>query len=336
MATQQTKNMIVIGASAGGIVAVTKLVSGFTATLNAAVCIVIHVSGDSKVEVILKHIQKHTVLKCVLPKDNEPIVENTIYLAPANHHMIVADNMLLIRKGPYENHWRPAIDVLFRSAASHFGSCVTGIILTGLLDDGTSGMSSIKRSGGMLIVQDPAQAEFIDMPTNVLENVGVDHSLRIEDMPAVIAQHYAKIECDSKQVPEDVKLEAEITIRMNSDISNLKQLADPTSLTCPDCGGSLMKIKNEADPRYRCYTGHSFSELALEREQVRGIENSLWVAIRMMEERKNLLNRMTKYSNASKNERTTEITMHIERLKDMLLHLNSSYVDVQQPNDEKS
>jgi len=334
MATQHAKNIIVIGASAGGITAVSKLLAGFTATLNAAICIVIHVSGDSKTEVILKHIQKETVLKCVLPEDNEPIIEGTIYLAPANHHMMVSEDKLLIRKGPYENHWRPAIDVLFRSAAAHFGSCATGIILTGLLDDGTSGMSSIKRSGGMLIVQDPAQAEFIDMPTSVLENVGVDHSLRLEDMPTVIADHYAKLACDTNQVPADVKLESEITIRMNSEVDELKQLADPTSLTCPDCGGLLMKIKNEADPRYRCYTGHSFSELALEREQVRGIENSLWVAIRMMEERKNLLNRMSKYSGSSKNERTEEMTIHIDRLKDMLLQLSNSYVDIQ-PDEDK-
>jgi two-component system chemotaxis response regulator CheB len=234
---------------------------------------------------------------------------------------------VLIKKGPYENHWRPAIDVLFRSAAASFGTCVTGIILTGLLDDGTSGMSAIKRSGGMLIVQDPLEAEFPDMPTNVLRNVEVDHQVTIEEMSFIIANHYEKITCDNLHVPNDVKLEAEITLRMSSDVNNLYPLADPTTLTCPDCGGILMKIKNETSARYRCYTGHSFAEISLEREQVRSIENSLWVAIRMMEERKNLLSNMGGYNSVGKKERTTEMGVHIEHLKDMLLKLSDSYID---------
>lgn len=328
MATQQIKNVIVIGASAGGISAINKLVGGFTETMGAAIFIVIHIAGDSRTDIILRQIQKHTALKCVLPEDGEPIVENVIYLAPANHHMMLDKENVLIKKGAYENHWRPAIDVLFRSAAANFGTCVTGVILTGLLDDGTSGMTAIKRSGGMLVVQDPAQAEYPDMPINVIQNVAVDHKVGIEEMPFILARHYAEIECDIDNIPNEVKLEAEITLRMSSDVGKLYELGDPTAFTCPDCGGILMKIKNEPKARYRCYTGHSFSELALEREQVRGMENSLWVAIRMMEERKNLLNNMDRnFSRNSFQERTTEISTHIERLKEMLTQLNDSFVD---------
>src|SRR5690606_2074824 len=104
---------------------------------------------------------------CKVPADNEEIVNRTAYLAPAGKHLILTKNRIRIQKGAVENHWRPSIDVLFRTAAAAYGSCVIGVILTGLLDDGTSGMSAIQRSGGICIVQDPKEAEFSDMPNNV-------------------------------------------------------------------------------------------------------------------------------------------------------------------------
>jgi two-component system chemotaxis response regulator CheB len=325
MSDQQ--NIIVIGASAGGISATSKLVAKLPSNINAAIFIVIHVAKDSRTEVILRQLQKEAILPCVLPKDGDSIKNNTIYLAPADHHMLLAEEKILIKHGPRENHWRPAIDVLFRSAAASYGGCVTGIILTGLLDDGTSGMEAIKKAGGLAIVQDPAQAEFTDMPNNVLQNMIVDHSALLEDMPYILVDHFAGKTCKIDGIPDDVKLEAAITLRMSSNVEELAKLADTTPLTCPDCGGTLMKIKGEKHNRYRCYTGHSFSELALEKEQLNGIENSLWVAIRMMEERKNLLNNMESYQPSTKMERAQEMGIHIKRLKEMLQGINNSLIN---------
>jgi two-component system chemotaxis response regulator CheB len=335
------RNIITIGTSAGGISAVSRLASTFHEDLDAAVFIVIHISRNSLTDVILHTIQKQTALKCVIPEDQQLIENRTIYLAPADHHMLLERGTIRITKGAYENHWRPSIDVLFRSAAAAYNSCVTGIILTGLLDDGTSGMYAIKRCGGLCMVQEPAEAEFPDMPNNVLQNVEVDYSASIDEIGHILSDLFSRDSCMETAVPEDVKLEAEIAKRMSSNIEDLKRLGDLTPLTCPDCGGVLVKVEADAVPRYRCYTGHTFTELALENEQVKGIEDSLWVAIRMMEERKNLLMNIKNYepgqndngvAEQSRKQRAGEIQLHIDRLKIMLMGLGENKNPVVQIN----
>lgn len=321
-------NIIAIGASAGGINAVSKLVSTFGQDLEAAVFIVIHLSRSSNIEVILNSIQKHTSLKCVEAKDQERIENGTIYLAPPDHHMLLEKGTIIVSKGAYENHFRPSIDVLFRSAAAAYDSCVTGIILTGLLDDGTSGMFAIKRSGGLCIIQDPGQAEFPDMPNNVLLSMDVDYQVPVEEMGYIVADLFTRKICTTAEVPADVKLEAEIARRMSSSMEDLKKLGGLTTLTCPDCGGILAHVKHDAVSRYRCYTGHTFTEMSLENEQDKGLEKSLWVAIRMLEERKNLLQTMMRQQSAeneqvtqAKRQRVDAIQIHIERLKLMLMEM---------------
>jgi two-component system chemotaxis response regulator CheB len=325
----KVRNIITIGTSAGGVSAISKLVSAFNQDLDAAVFIVIHLSKNSITEVILKAIQKHTSLRCVVPEDQQKIENRTIYLAKADHHMMLVKDKILLTKGAFENHWRPAIDVLFRSAAAAYSSCVTGIILTGLLDDGTSGMYAIKRSGGLCMVQDPAEAEFSDMPENVLRAVEVDYKVSVNEMGYILADRFLHTICKETEVPEEVRLEAEITRRMSSSMEDLDKLGDFSKLTCPDCGGVLVRIDNDAIPRYRCYTGHAFSERSFEDQQLKEIEESLWVAIRMMEERKNLLYNMVKnekgkeryYTESTRNERAEGIQQHIDRLKKMLIDL---------------
>lgn len=315
------ENIIVIGASAGGLSAVNKLIGTFPEEIDAAIFIVIHLAKESRTEIMLRQIQQFTSLSCVIPKDGDAINVGTVYLAPADHHILIVKDKILISHGPYENHWRPAIDVLFRSAAASYGGCVTGIILTGMLDDGTSGMEAIQKSGGVTIVQDPEEAEFNDMPSNVLRQLNVDHILPIKSMAAVLIDRYAATECEIADIPEDVKFEAAITIRMGSNVEDLQKIATPSIFTCPDCGGALMKIKNEQSTRYRCYTGHSFSEQALDNAQQLELESSLWVAIRMMEERRNLLNSMENYNPIVKSERIQTLELHIGRLKEMLLKM---------------
>lgn len=329
MKSEVIRNIVTIGASAGGITAVSRQVSTFNDDLDAAVFIVIHLSRNSMADVVLSTIQKNTKMRCVIPEDHQQIENRTIYLAPADYHMLVEKGTIGIKHGAYENHWRPAIDVLFRSAAANYDSCVTGIILTGLLDDGTLGMYAIKRSGGLCIVQDPREAEFPDMPNNVLQNMEVDYEVPIGDMGYILSDLFSREACDASDVPPDVKLEAEIARRMSSNVEDLKELGEITPLTCPDCGGVLVKVAHDAVPRYRCYTGHAFTEKTLENEQLKGLEDSLWVAIRMLEERKNLLNTMTGYDTGSgsstvgklKKKRVKDIQLHIDRLKVMLINI---------------
>lgn len=322
MENGNVKNIITIGASAGGIAAVARLLEGFKKGFDAAIFIVLHMARNSTSEIILKQLQKQTALACRIPVDGEEIVNGNVYLAPANHHLLVEKGNVIVREGALENHWRPSIDVLFRSAAAAYSSCVIGIILTGLLDDGTSGMSAIKRSGGICMVQDPNEAEFPDMPRNVLRNMKVDYTVSINEMSYILADLFSRTSCEPAEVPADIKLEASISKRMSSNVHELLELGPLTPFTCPDCGGTLVKVENDDVPRYRCYTGHTFTEKILENEQIKAVEESLWVAIRLMEERKNLLSTMKTHDLVMKNEKADRMTLHIERLKRMLTDLN--------------
>ncbi|WP_367866485.1 chemotaxis protein CheB [Pedobacter sp. WC2423] len=331
MKAEAIKNIITIGTSAGGFSAIAKLVTNFKPDLDAAIFIVIHLSGHSNSEIILKGIQKHTLLKCKVAEDQQEIQNRTIYLAKADHQLLLIKGKMLVTKGAFENHWRPAVDVLFRSAAAAYGSCVTGIILTGLMDDGVSGMYAIKRSGGLCIVQDPEEAEFPDMPNSVLEVMEVDYKVTLNEIGPILSNRFSHTTCVETEIPAEVKLEAEITRRMTTNMKDLSKLGDFSHLTCPDCGGTMVRITNDAIPRYRCYTGHSFTERIFEEQQLKGIEDSLWVAIRMMEERKNLLMNMSRPrmadqglpADTSRNERAEGIQLHIDRLRKMLMDLGN-------------
>jgi len=236
-----------------------------------------------------------------------------------------------IMQGLHENRWRPSIDVLFRSAAAAYDSHTIGIILSGLLDDGTSGMSAIKRSGGICIVQEPHDAEFNDMPNNVLNNVDVDHSIPVSEMGYVLDDIFSKpfLDKELQQVPDDVKIESEITERMNVNMNELDKIGVRSNYSCPDCGEALWEMKNDAVPRYRCYTGHAFTGNVLLEKQAEGLEESICISIRMLEERRNLLKRMAKKQSGSSvidgdidmNERADELRKHIERMKSLLVSI---------------
>ncbi|SDL45633.1 chemotaxis protein CheB [Pedobacter antarcticus] len=284
MDNYDVKNIITIGASAGGISAVSELASGLKLELDAAVFVVIHISKNSLVEIIRQQIQKRTSLKCVVAADGDRIKKNVIYLAPPDRHMMLEKGKILVEKGAYDSHWRPSIDVLFRSAASTYDSCVTGIILTGLLDDGTSGMTAIKRSGGVCIIQDPEEAEFPDMPQNVLKAIKVDFKAPLYEIGYILSDLHSRKPCEVGTVPDEVKLEAEITKRLSSE------------------------------------TIENFSQV----DQSKELEESLWIAIRMMEERRNLLENMTSYNDAGRNERIFQLGKHLNRLKRLLLELGAN------------
>lgn len=329
------KNIIVIGASAGGLQAITTLISKIPVSLPTAVFVVLHVSKRSIGEVLIQHFQRNTSLKCRIPADEEAIKSGYLYLAPPDFHLLVKKDRVRLTKGPVENRWRPSIDVLFRSAAVAYGSKVIGIILTGLLDDGTSGMSTIKKCGGIAIVQEPSEADFPDMPINVLNNVDVDYQVSVNDIGYILEDISSKPSPEEKQIPEEVKIEADITERLSANINDLRKIGSHTILTCPDCGGGLWEIKNDAIHRYRCHTGHVYTKEVLWEKQAEALEESIWVSIRILEERRNLiLNNVAieqtsgnAEAEATERERAEAMEIHIERLKAILLSLAKSNVN---------
>src|SRR5687768_9547825 len=163
-AGDEPKYMVVIGTSAGGIKALEELVMQLTPDMDAAFFIVLHLSRKGIGRYLFQRLQENTNLVCRLGQNGEPIKRGMIYIAPPDEHMLVSKEKLIIGNGAPENRWRPSINNLFRSAAATFSTRTIGIILTGMLDDGTSGMSSVKRAGGITIVQDPNEADYPDMP----------------------------------------------------------------------------------------------------------------------------------------------------------------------------
>ncbi|MBV8388253.1 MAG: chemotaxis protein CheB [Mucilaginibacter sp.] len=329
------KSVIVVGASAGGFQAVADLMARVPPDLDTAIFVVVHISRNSVGHALVNFVQRRTTYICSLAKDNQPIEKGHVYIAAPDFHLLIKRDKMRVIRGPHENRWRPSIDVLFRSAAAAYDSHTIGIILSGLLDDGTSGMSAIKRSGGVCIVQEPNDAEFDDMPNNVLNNVAVNNSVPIAEMGYVLDDVFSKPFLDLKisEVPDDVKIEAEITERRMTGMEDLSKIGERSNYTCPDCGGSLWEIKNDVPSRFRCYTGHVYTEKTLMEKQAEGLENALWVSIRMLEERRNLLLRMANRRKLFPNEedwvedkysQVEELDKHIERLKGLLVGMDHS------------
>lgn len=337
----QIKNIIVIGASAGGIPVITNLLSTFSGNEDAAFIAVVHMSRKSNSRIIANTFQKHTSLKCTVASDGMEVRRGHLYLALPDHHLMLKDNMLRINQGPHENKYRPSIDVLFRSAAVQYGHRTIGIILTGMLEDGTSGMWAIKRSGGICIVQDPAEAQFSDMPRSVLNKIAVDYQASIDEIPAIVKELINKPLPPEKAVPAELQIEADITEKMMSDINQLKKIADQSDFICPDCGGGLWGIKNDPMHRYRCHTGHVYTEKLLQELQDENIEESIWVAIRILEEKLNLLLLMARRESevgeieiaASHQKRVNEMTKHISRLKAFLVRFTEDLYKEEPPMD---
>jgi two-component system chemotaxis response regulator CheB len=273
---------------------------------------------------LVERLARHTDLICRLPDDGDPIESGTVYLAPPDRHLLIKGDRLLVTKGPRENHYRPAADALFRSAAAHYGTGVIGVVLTGMLHDGTAGLELIKRAGGLTVVQDPLEAEFPSMPESALSNVAIDYVLPISEMGDLLHRLVQMPTSGNINVPEDIKLEAAIAERVVGTIDEVLRLATPSSMTCPDCGGSLFELKHGKLLRYRCHTGHAFTADALLKSTQHSLEETLWVALRMMEERKNLLASIAgrgegQYS-VQQEERIEEIKGHINRLREFLLN----------------
>ncbi len=255
-----------------------------------------------------------------------------IYIARPNQHMLVKSNKFLLGAGPEENRFRPSIDVLFRSAAVAYSAHAIGIILSGMLDDGTSGMWAIKRSGGTCIVQDPEEAEYPDMPLSVISNMEVDRVSSLAEIGPLIAQIVKKKKGSKAAVPPDVIAESKIAEHTAVGIDDVMKLDVKQSLfACPDCGGGLWESQNDILKRYRCHIGHAYTERDLVLKQAEAAGATLWVALRMMEERKHLLKKMGHdyakkgYKSLSANnvEKQEEMERHIETLKGILFDLQN-------------
>lgn len=316
------KAVIVVGASAGGMQALRRLASEIPRDIQAPLLVVQHMPAHGSAQGLVRELGGAGELECVEARSGDKLESGRIFVAPADHHLMVADGHVIISKGARENRSRPSIDCLFRSAAVAYGNRVIGIVLTGFLDDGSLGLNAIERCGGTCVIQDPDDAEYPDMPRAALRNVKRPHVVPLAEMGGLVSTLVLKTRGKRRAPPRDIVIEAKIAQRVLSDMKSVDALGTQAPFNCPGCGGVLWEVHSEA-LRFRCHTGHAYSANDLLTDQSAKIEETLWVALRMFEERRNLVVRMNErgtsgLTQTATAERLEDATIHIARIRAML------------------
>ena len=282
-------DVIVIGTSAGGLKALSAVLRELPAGIGAAIFVVQHLAADRKSE-LPKLLGDITDLPVRSPADEEAFLPGHVYVAAPDYQLLVNADRVRVLRGPQENRFRPSIDALFRSAARAHGSRVIGMVLTGYLDDGTVGLQTIKKRGGITVVQDPAEAEYPSMPRMALRYVDVDYTVPISEAGALLIRLVAEPPALQDDFPTTPAIEIESNIAeqlMNTRefLENVERIGERTTYTCPDCNGAIWQIGDEEPLKLRCHVGHSFTGEVFTAEQSQNIETALWTAIRIMEEK---------------------------------------------------
>jgi two-component system chemotaxis response regulator CheB len=288
---------IVIGASAGGLKALQEVVSRLPDNLPAPVFVVMHVPSytPSKLPEILSGVGP---LAAAHPTDGEPVRAGQIYVARPDHHLLVEEGRVLVKRGPKENRFRPSIDALFRSAAYVYGPAAIGVILSGALDDGTSGLWNIHRLGGTSVVQRPDDAEFANMPGSALEHVPVDYSLPSTAIGPLLAR-LVSVEPPARTAPDalSARIAAEVHIASEGGAfqKGIMDFGELTPFTCPECHGALVRLTEGPLSRFRCHTGHAYSDSALLEGIMESTGEMLWQVMRSLEEAVMLLDHVGRH-----------------------------------------
>lgn len=320
--------IVVLGGSAGGLKAVMQIVAALDAKLPAAVFIVLHL-GAEPAPSLATRLAKAGSLDAAFAKDGEPIEAGRLYIAPPDHHLLIQANSLRLSHGPRVNRARPAIDLTLRSAAVAYGSRAIGVVLSGMLDDGTAGLVAIRRCGGTALVQDPADALYADMPRSALAYTDADHTLPASAMGPLLNQLARAPVMSTSDIPNDLALENRFDLNTAGGVTPpTDQLGSPVSMGCPECGGPLSEI-NQGPLRYRCRIGHSLSARNMLVRQDEEIERTLWVALRTLEEQARVQMRLAQREQNSRRrvlmksfqQRADETAAHAERLRKLLLEI---------------
>jgi two-component system chemotaxis response regulator CheB len=300
-----SKRCIVIGASAGGIAPLREIVAALPADLAIPVFVVLHIPPFVASE-LPSVLSQSGLLPAQHPEDGDPIEPGHIYVAAPDHHLLIEDGTIAMKKGPKENRFRPSIDALFRSAAYRYGAGAIGVVLSGALDDGTSGLWSIKRLGGTTIVQQPGQSEFSGMPRSALEYVEIDYTLPSAEIgpllttfagqPAIETSHGHR-----KHEPELAKMLTEVKIAAEGGAfqKGIMNFGDLTPFTCPECHGALVRLGEGAMSRFRCHTGHAYTDSALLEGVMESTGEMLWQVMRSLEEAVMVLDHMGEHLKAA-------------------------------------
>src|SRR2546423_2883853 len=276
------RDIVVIGASTGGVEALQQLVELLPEEFPGAIFIVMHTGPGSILPEILSRAGK---IRAVSAEDKMSYERNRIYVAPPDRHLLINDGVMQLDAGPRENGSRPSIDPLFRSAARTHRERVAGVILTGKLDDGAAGLYAVKARGGLTIVPDPTEAAAPDIPLNAMRHTTVDHWLSLTGISALLSKIASEESLPGEVSSQDIKQDRNDLVdpaeRMKSPPPNETQI----SLSCPECNGSLYEEKEGDMAHFRCHVGHSFSPQSLSEAHKEVLERALWTAVRTLNER---------------------------------------------------
>ncbi len=294
------RNIIVIGASAGGVEAVPRLLSSLPASIPAAFFVTLHIPPHSE-SYMPRLITRSGLLPAEHACDGTPIQTGRVYVAPPDYHLLVDADVIRLSHGPKENRHRPDIDPLFRSAAATYGERVAGVLLTGNLDDGAAGLREVQQHRGLTIVQDPQEAPYPEMPRSALQAIRPDHCLPLKQIESLLAR-----------LPNPTSKGAKMKAKKRSNNSNESPDAragrtKPGStipVVCPECQGPLWEFRDGKLLRFECLVGHRYTLASLLESQSEELETALWVALRAIEERLNLQSRLAKEAHAAGHERS--------------------------------
>jgi two-component system chemotaxis response regulator CheB len=317
---------VLIGASAGGVDALEKLVVGLPPEFPAAILVVLHVASTGT-SVLPQILSRKGTMPASFARDGEELRRGQIYVAPADHHMLVHDHRIRLSQGPRENGHRPAIDPLFRSAARAAGPRCIAVVLSGLLDDGASGLRFIKRNGGVAMVQDPEDALFPSMPRAAMAMTTVDAVVPMAEMANRLCELIEEPVDGRREhirvAPSDDEFDGADRVEIE-DPSETRSLISgpPSTITCPECGGALWEQEDGPEIRFACHVGHAFTLASLAEEQGRSLETTLWSAVRALEERADMNNRLARRMNAGRRDRyetrSRDARDHARALREML------------------
>jgi two-component system chemotaxis response regulator CheB len=265
------RDIVVVGASMGGVEALKALVRDLPADFPATVFVVLHLGLGS--QSLLPEILSRGALRASHALHNEKFLPGRIYVAPPDNHLMLRPGYMHVARGPRENGHRPSVDALFRSASRVYGPRVIAVVLTGLQDCGTAGAISVKARGGLVIAQDPEDAAFPDMPASAIEHTDVDHVVPLKEISALLDQLVRQPAPPAPmRLPEDLE-------EFEGDERGIS-----SEIVCPLCQGKLTEAQIGGFRLFRCHVGHAFSEESLLAEQAEEIERAVWAAIRSLEE----------------------------------------------------
>jgi two-component system, chemotaxis family, protein-glutamate methylesterase/glutaminase len=290
---ERASTLVVVGASAGGVEALTTLARGFPGDLDAAICVVLHLAPAAESR-LAKIISRAGPLPAMQARGGEPLTRGRIYVAPPDRHLMVRGQHVRVERGPHENGARPSIDVLFRSASLAYGPRTIAVVLSGSRDDGVAGARAVGARGGCVVVQSPEDALFPSMPA---ETVSRDHPDRVLPLAALAPAVTAAVQRLSEESPmsengrDEMSIETEYATLDADALERNGPPGEPSAFGCPACGRVLWEV-HDADPRFRCRVGHAYTAAGAIDAQGESVEAALWTALRALQERAQLSERL--------------------------------------------